>query len=31
MTGMVRSPRKIPPGPMESPMHWSTPCFMGIS
>ena len=29
--GMWRSARNTPPGPMVSPMHWSTPYFMGIS
>ena len=29
--GMWRSARKMPPGPMVSPMHWSTPYFSGIS
>ena len=30
-TGMVRSPRKMPPIPIVSPIVWRTPYFFGIS
>jgi len=30
-TGTVRSPLNNPPGPIVSPMHWSTPYFSGMS
>jgi hypothetical protein len=29
--GPVRSALKMPPGPIVSPMHWSTPYFSGMS
>ena len=30
-TGTVRRPLNKPPGPIVSPMHWSTPYFSGMS
>jgi hypothetical protein len=30
-TGIVRSDLNSPPGPIVSPMHWSTPYFSGMS